>query len=139
VIAVYLAGPISTGNQFGNVHAAIVDAARLRRAGFAVMVPHRCALDEMILGPQDYEAWMAEDFEMIRRSDAVVRRPGESKGSDREVEFAREIGRPVFFGVEAFLAAVEGDQLQIVETCRPAPDVLEKLARSQRLFGRRAG
>lgn len=138
MLAVYLAGPISTGNQFDNVHRAVVDAARLRAAGFAVMVPHRCALDELVLGAQSYEAWLDEDKEWIRRCDAVVRRPGESKGSDIEVAFAREIGRPVYFGVDEFLRAIEGEGPMLVEATRPAADVAELLGRSRkRLAGAR--
>jgi len=96
MILVYLAGPITKGNQFNNVHNAIVAAKRLRDAGFAVLVPHRCALDEIVLGEQDYEKWMEEDFEYIRRSDVLVRLPGVSSGSDREVAFAYEQDKLMF-------------------------------------------
>lgn len=101
---VYVAGPISKGNQFANVRDALVAGARLRAAGFAVFIPHRSALDEMACGPAPYEAWMAEDFAWIERCDALVRLPGESSGSDREVEHARARGLPVFLGVDSFLA-----------------------------------
>lgn len=96
MILVYLAGPITKGNQFHNVHLAIVAAKRLREAGFAVIVPHRCALDEIVGGAEPYERWMAEDFELISRSDAIVRLPGDSTGSDREVQHALSLGKRVF-------------------------------------------
>lgn len=100
MIAIYLAGPITAGNQFNNVHNAIVAAKTLRDAGYCVMVPHRSALDEIAFGGQDYEMWMREDFELVRRADALCRLPGTSSGSDREVAFAKSLKKPVYFGVD---------------------------------------
>lgn len=96
MILVYLAGPITKGNQFVNVHHALVAARKLRAAGVAVIVPHRSALDEMVGGSEPYERWMAEDFELISRCDAFVRLPGESTGSDREMQHAISLGKRVF-------------------------------------------
>lgn len=101
MICVYLAGPITKGNQFDNVHRALVAGKRLRDAGFCVIIPHRAALDELCLGAQDYEKWMDEDFELIRRSDILVRLPGVSSGSDREVALAWERNMPFFLPVDS--------------------------------------
>lgn len=96
MILVYMTGPITKGNQFLNVHRALVEAQRLRDAGFAVIVPHSTALDQIVTGSCDYERWMVEDFELISRCDALVRLPGESTGSDREVQHAISLGKRVF-------------------------------------------
>jgi hypothetical protein len=42
-----------------------------------------------------YSEWMACDFALIKRCDAVLRLPGHSPGADREVELAQGIGLPV--------------------------------------------
>lgn len=106
MLLVYLAGPITKGNQFENCHNAILAAKAIRSETVAVIVPQRSALDEIVLGAQDYELWLLEDFELIRRCDALVRLPGESAGADREVEHAKKLNIPVFFGIEAFLDAL---------------------------------
>jgi len=97
---VYVAGPITKGNQFINVRNALLAARRLRDAGFFVFVPHRSLLDEIATGETHYEVWMQEGFAWIARCDALLRLPGESSGSDREVAFARERSIPVFFDIE---------------------------------------
>lgn len=51
-----------------------------------------------------YEYWMTQCFAWVRRCDALVRLPGESSGADREAALARELGIPVFDGVDAALA-----------------------------------
>ena len=107
MIVVYLAGPIRGApgdNQFQHVHSALADAKKLRDAGFCVLVPQRCVLDEVVFGAVDVARWLEEDYELIRRADVLCRRPGPSLGSDSEVAFAREIGKPVVLGVETLLA-----------------------------------
>lgn len=100
---VYVAGPITKGNQFINVRNALLAARRLRDAGFFVFVPHHSVLSEIATGETHYEVWMQEDFAWIDRCDALLRLPGESSGSDREVAFARERGISVFFDVDELL------------------------------------
>jgi len=104
---VYVAGPISKpqptagANVFNATHA----ATKILLAGHAPFLPHLSVVWEMISGPIDYEAWLSYDFAWIDVCDALVRIPGESPGADREVEYARSKGVPVYFGVDAFLAA----------------------------------
>ncbi len=102
---VYIAGPITKGNQFANVRAALLVAKECRDLGFFCYVPHRSALDEIACGAEDYEVWMQEDFGWISRCDALLRIPGESSGADREVVHARENNIPVFFSVEEMTTA----------------------------------
>ena len=115
MILAYLAGPITAGDQFANVSRAISVREKLKVATpeVAVYVPHRCALDAMIhpapndpkLQREHYEYFMKEDFEFIRRSTCLIRLPGKSSGSDREVAFASGVvSIPVFHGYKEFLA-----------------------------------
>lgn len=101
---VYVAGPISGfepgGSQFDNVREAVELGERLRLLGFAVIVPHLSALWHMI-APVPYEAWLAMDFAILERCDAVFRMPGASSGADREVAHAVAHGVPVFSSLDA--------------------------------------
>ena len=50
---------------------------------------------------------MALDRAWLECSDIVLRLPGESPGADREVAYALELGKPVYEGIDALLAAYE--------------------------------
>jgi hypothetical protein len=100
---IYVAGPITKGDQHLNVRNAILAAEQLRAAGFVPFLPHLCFAWHMI-APVDYEEWMAYDFAWIARCDALVRLPGESNGADREVLEAERLGLPVFT-LDVFITA----------------------------------
>lgn len=55
------------------------------------------------------EPWLTMDLELVKRSDAVLRLPGDSSGADGEVEHATKLGIPVFYRIED-LKAFFGDQ-----------------------------
>jgi nucleoside 2-deoxyribosyltransferase len=93
---VYLAGPLTTGNMAVNVHVAVMTAERLRRAGFVPFPPHLFVEWEKIAPGATYEEWLELCFAWLEVCDAVLRMPGHSPGADREVEFARKLGIPVF-------------------------------------------
>jgi len=90
---VYVAGPI-TGDPFGCVRQAMGAFRMIRHAGCVPFLPQLSIVGEMV-DPQDYEAWMAYDLDVIEHCDAVYRLRGESPGADREVAFARRLGIPV--------------------------------------------
>ncbi|HLY94424.1 MAG TPA: DUF4406 domain-containing protein [Gaiellaceae bacterium] len=111
---VYVAGPITKGDQFVNTRIAILAAARLAERGFFPFVPHLCSLWQMI-EPREYHEWIDYDFAWIGRCDALVRLPGESSGADAEVRLALNLGKPVFLGLTAFFggtAVVTSDVLR---------------------------
>lgn len=101
---VYLAGPISRGDQFLNCARAFREAARLMKAGHEPFVPHLSFATHMI-APQEYERWMQWDFVWLEQCEALVRLSGESPGADREVKHAEQLGIPVYEGVDEFLRA----------------------------------
>lgn len=87
---VYVAGPYTTPEPVGmNVKRAVEVGSRMLDAGLAPIVPHLSHYWHLA-DPHPYEAWLALDFEIIRRCDHVYRMPGVSPGADREVAFARD-------------------------------------------------
>src|SRR4051812_7042823 len=93
---VYVAGPV-TADPFGCVRQATNAWRRLKDLGCVPFLPQLSVLHEMV-DPQSYEDWLAYDFAVIEHCDALVRLPGDSNGADQEVEHARSLGIPVFFG-----------------------------------------
>lgn len=97
---IYVAGPIGADpfKMRVNAETAIRHANNLRDLGFHPFVPHLCVYWHEIT-PRELESWMEFDFAWIVKCDAVFRITGHSPGSDREVEFARTKGIPVFFNI----------------------------------------
>ena len=101
---VYVAGPFTHGDQAANVRAAIDAGKRLMDAGLHPFVPHLSWFSDFV-HPTPYEEWLAYDLEWIKRCDAVLRLPGYSPGAEREANFARFLGIPVFGDISALLEA----------------------------------
>lgn len=97
---VYVAGPITLGSVAQNVERAIHAGKFLLDAGYAPFVPHLSHFAEPLStwrgDPLRYEKWLDLDRSFIAVCDALLRLPGESRGADREVAWATEIGIPVF-------------------------------------------
>jgi hypothetical protein len=96
---VYIAGPLHNDGQTTNVAQNVWKAkkafAQLLQLGYAPFCPHLTHyIDPAGLVPHD--VWMLVDLPWVEVSHAVLRLPGPSKGADIEVNFARELGIPVF-------------------------------------------
>lgn len=102
---VYIAGPLS-GEMLPNTLRAVEVADRLLGHGIAPLVPH-LSLFWHYHRPHEYEAWMALDFALLAKCDALLRMDGASPGADREVEEAEKLGIPVFLGEGALLRWVD--------------------------------
>lgn len=99
---VYVAGPYTNPDPVVNTRKAIEVAEALMVMsddGVTAFVPHLSLLYHFH-HPHDLEWWYEYDLAMLRRCDALWRFPGESTGADREVEFARQTGKPVFIANE---------------------------------------
>lgn len=96
---IYVAGPITLGDQFRNVSKAFQVGQMLLEMGFAPFIPHATCLWHM-LHENHYEEWLAYDFEWIKRCDAFFRMPGESSGADRERAWAEQLEKPIFETVQ---------------------------------------
>lgn len=102
---VYVAGPFRIGDQLGNVREAAMVGIELRLAGHVPVVPHLNGFAHVIK-PMPDAFWMEWDLDLLAMCDCLVRLPGPSIGSDAEVERAKVLGMPVYYGADAFLAAV---------------------------------
>lgn len=117
---VYIAGPIRRGDIWENEAQADDAMLALMRAGFCVInpmlscwagaarvrvasghtadsAPHPLAHG----GFRDLgaEPWLTMDLELVARSDALLRLPGESTGADGEVKHANKCKIPVMYSV----------------------------------------
>lgn len=109
----YIAGPL-TSSPYSNVKEAVEVADNLMEHGFYPYLPHLTSLWAMIMGDKPFNKWLEFDEAWLSRCDAVLRLPGESPGSDREVEYAKSIGIPVFYSLSDVFGA--RNALQIKKT-----------------------
>lgn len=97
---IYVAHPMGKSEVMpANCERAIAFADKVYALGAVPFIP-ALTVGWHQLFPKDYEAWMALDFAIIARSDALVRVPGESPGADREVAFAKQHGVPVLLTLD---------------------------------------
>lgn len=100
---IYVAGPFSQGDVIGNCRSAVLAGDELLKSGFIPFVPHLSLLWQF-LTPLDYRTWLEYDFEIVRRSDAVYRLPGQSPGADLEEAEAKKAKIPVFYELAELIA-----------------------------------
>lgn len=94
----YLAGPYSVNPEA--MFERHMDAAeRLFSAGHTVYSPILETHQWHQAYPHDYEWWISRDLDILSRCDGVIRLPGESPGSDKEVGHAVSLGIPVWAGM----------------------------------------
>ncbi len=99
MLRVYIASPYTIGNIAENVTRQITTAHELMNLGFAVYLPLLCHFQHTVI-PRPYEDWMKQDLEWLSACDVLLRLSGESKGADREVEYAKEHNIPVKHSIE---------------------------------------
>jgi len=93
---VYVAGPYTQGSLDDNIRNAVLVADVLELTfNCAPFIPHLFHFWEL-MSPRPYESWLALDFDMLERCDALIRIEGHSPGGDREVKYAEQLGIPVF-------------------------------------------
>lgn len=106
---VYVAGPLNnTGVLNGvrkevsqHVRETLDDANEVARLGFSPFVPHLYHFWDMIT-PHPRDFWLKLDLEWLEVCGSLVRRPGPSAGADMEAARMRQLGGPVFEGIEDF-------------------------------------
>jgi len=96
---VYIASPYTIGDVAVNVKVQMDMADILMDEGFLPFVPLYSHFQHMA-HPRPYEDWIYMDLEWIKSCDALLRLPGESKGADGEVNFAKQLGIPVFYNIK---------------------------------------
>jgi hypothetical protein len=53
--------------------------------------------------PRPYEDWTKLDLEWVKVCDGLLRLEGESSGADAEIEFAKQLSIPVFYGIDSLI------------------------------------
>lgn len=97
-IKVYIASPYTLGDVAVNVKTQLDMADRLMDLDFIPFAPLLFHFQHMA-HPRPYEEWVEIDLEWVKVCDCVLRLAGESKGADGEVEYAKQLGIPVFCSV----------------------------------------
>ncbi len=92
---VYVAGPITNGDQFVNVRNAILAGEVLWKAGYSPFVPHLTCFYHFLC-PHSCKDWYEYDYQWLDMCDAVYRVKGYSLGSDSECLRMLDQGKPVF-------------------------------------------
>jgi len=107
---IYVAGPYTDEDDEiveKNVVKAITVADQLSLLGLKPFIPHILHFwgEEYEHG---YEFWMEQGSEWLSVCDGIYRIPGESAGSEREIEQAVEEGTPVFYNIAEVLLSFRG-------------------------------
>ena len=107
---IYLAGPYSPykddlGHHHttaGNISKAKEMACTLWQMGFTVLAPHLNTADFENFCSCNYEDYLAGDFTILKRCDAVLFLPDwqKSTGSIREYNFSKQNNIPIYFKIE---------------------------------------
>jgi len=100
-IRVYVAGPITKGNQFLNCVRAIQAGNELFKMGYVPFIPHLSYWWNEVAGPHSHEAWLAYDLQWVALCHALLRLKGDSMGADVEVAFAKKHRIPVYTSIRA--------------------------------------
>jgi hypothetical protein len=101
---------LSSDPLLGTRNAINAGTALLER-GYAPYVPHLTCYWH-IVAPQEYETWMALDFAYLAVCDVLLRLPGPSNGSDREVAEAKRLGIPVYYSLDTLIAGVSSTKVE---------------------------
>lgn len=95
---VYIASSYTLGDVAVNVKLQIDTVDELMNKGFAPFAPLYSHFQHMV-HPRPYQDWVKIDLEWVKVCDCLLRLDGESKGADGEVEYAKELGLPVFYSI----------------------------------------
>jgi len=99
IVVVYIASQYTIGDQAVNVRRQMDAADELMNLGLVPIAPLLSHFQHLV-HPRPYQDWLKFDLELVLRSDAVLRLPGESKGADGEVGHANNYNIPVFYGID---------------------------------------
>jgi len=112
MLKIYVAGPLSHGSYSDttrNIRAAIDYAESIFLLGGAPYLPHLTHFWNLFY-LHAWEEWMELDRQYVLACDALFRVPGESKGADLEVGWAKEAGKPVYHRMEEVEYAIRTDR-----------------------------
>ena len=99
MVKVYIASPYTLGDVAVNVKQQLDTVDELMNKGFAPFAPLYSHFQHMA-HPRPYQDWVKIDLEWVKVCDCLLRLDGESKGADGEVNYAKELGLPVFYSID---------------------------------------
>jgi len=99
MIKVFISCPYTLGDVAQNVKRSIMVADKLMNLGYIPFNPLLSHFSHLVMA-RPYEDWLKLDNEWLKCCDVVLRLSGESKGADKEVLLATELGIPVFTKIE---------------------------------------
>jgi hypothetical protein len=100
---IYVSGPYSSEPVVGTARA-VEAAEKIFNAGHLPFIPHTHTMMWHFAYPHTYNEWIIFDLAWLKECDALVRLPGLSGGADIEVDYANQIGIPVFYSVSEAIA-----------------------------------
>ncbi len=92
---VFISGPYAKPDPVVNTRNAILAGEEVLKLGHIPFIPHLNHLWHLI-SPHNEDFWYAYDLIWLRKCDAILRLPGESKGADNEMVKAKAWGIPEF-------------------------------------------
>jgi len=109
-VIIYVAGPYRNKSNWKiaqNIRKAEALCLEVWRAGMIALSPHLNTEHFQYELPDD--VWLSGDLEMLRRCDAVLLVEGweSSNGTKAEVNFANDLGIPVFMRLDTLINARE--------------------------------
>lgn len=104
MIKVFIAGPYTKGNREENLKRMIDATNELINLGFNPLPLNLCYhLVEETHKRENYVDWIHITSEWVHVCDCLLRLPGNSRGSDNEVELAKSLNIPVFYSIEELI------------------------------------
>ena len=107
---IYIAGKYNAatdGERLFNTERAIDYGIAVYEKGHYPIVPHLThyiekRMDYLKMPPRPNEYWYVFDNLIIPSIDAllIISKPGESKGADAELEFAKKLGKRIFYTLD---------------------------------------
>lgn len=111
-LKIYVAGKLN-GNAVDyikNLHKMIVEAEKVRKAGFSVFVPGIDFLMGVVVGNYEYEDYFNNSQPWLEVADAlyVLNYWETSEGTKKEIEKAKSLNKPIFYNLEDLINYRDG-------------------------------
>ena len=100
---VYVAGPITKGDQFKNVNDGIRAGENLSFLGYVPFIPHLTCFWHLMYPEKENAFWYDYDNHWLDLCDCLLRLPGESPGGTMEVGRMVAQGKPVYYSIEQLI------------------------------------
>lgn len=101
---VYIAGKLNDDavGYIHNVHWMIMEAEKVRKAGYAVFVPCLDFLMGVMFGYWQYEDYFNNSQPFLASCDYLYACPNwkKSEGTKKEMAYAKELGIPIVYSIE---------------------------------------